>query len=153
MPQNKPYHSATSGQNIERGFTLLEAIVALVLISTAGLALFDWINNSIQSLGRIEAANARNNAIENTIEYMQSINPMERPSGTANFGAYQIDWKSDQITPTQDGSNYPQGTSLFQLALYSTTIHAKNSTDPHWFNVTLKLAGYKKTRQLTLPFQ
>ncbi|MFN7475909.1 MAG: prepilin-type N-terminal cleavage/methylation domain-containing protein [Burkholderiales bacterium] len=36
------------------GFTLLEAIVALVLLTTAGLALFSWINNGFDSLQRIE---------------------------------------------------------------------------------------------------
>ena len=35
-----------------RGFTLLEAIVAMVLISAMGGALFAWINTELQALER-----------------------------------------------------------------------------------------------------
>ncbi|MCA3034435.1 MAG: type II secretion system protein, partial [Rhodocyclaceae bacterium] len=52
-----------------RGFTLLEAIVALVLLSTAGLVLFSWINASFDGLARIEQSNARAAAELNAMEF------------------------------------------------------------------------------------
>jgi general secretion pathway protein I len=129
------------------GFTLLEAIVALVLIGGAGMALFSWINSSIVSLRRVEDANARNEAASNIIEYMQAVNPMLTPDGKADFGAYQIKWKSDQQVDTVDGVSNPQGTSLFQLGLYQTRIEAIKADDPHWFDLKLTLVGYKKVRE------
>ncbi len=45
-------------QNRQHGFTLIEAIVALVLIATAGMALFSWINSNIITLNRIQEINA-----------------------------------------------------------------------------------------------
>lgn len=135
-----------------RGFTLLEAMVALVLIGGAGMALFTWVNSSIVALRRVEDANARNDAMVNVIEYMQAINPMQTPEGKVDFGNYQILWKSEPITDIVNGSSNPQGQSLFQLALYETRINAGKSDDPRWFELKLKLVGYKKVRETRLPF-
>ena len=41
----------------QRGFSLLEAVVSIVLISTTGLALFSWINSNLISLGRVQETN------------------------------------------------------------------------------------------------
>jgi len=38
----------------QRGFTLLEAVVAMVLISGAGAALFAWINSELGALARVQ---------------------------------------------------------------------------------------------------
>ena len=128
------------------GFTLLEAIVALVLIGGVGMALFSWINSSIVALRRVEDANARNESAANIIEYMQAVNPMQTPEGSANFGAYQIQWKAEALIDQVDGVANPQGNSLFQLGLYQTKINAVKANDPNWFDFTLKLVGYKKVR-------
>lgn len=129
------------------GFTLIEAMVALVLIGGVGMALFSWVNSSIVALRRVEDANARNDAVSNIIEYMQAINPMLSPDGKADFGAYQIRWKSDLLTDKVDGVSNPSGIGLFQLALYQTRIDAVKADDPRWFDLKLTLVGYKKVRE------
>lgn len=129
------------------GFTLIEVIVALVLIGGAGMALFSWINGSIVALRRVEDANARNEAASNIIEYMQTVNPMLTPEGTAEFGSYQIRWKADPLSDTVDGVVNPQGVGLYQLGLYRAKINAVKVDDPNWFDLTLTLVGYKKTHE------
>ncbi len=136
-----------------KGFTLLEAIVALVLIGTAGMTLFSWVNQSVSSLQRIEQANDRNTAIENTIEFMQSMNPMETPEGHTDFGAYSINWKAEAITDKHDGTNQLEGQSLYQLSLYKTQITGRTETDSNWFDINLKLVGYKRVREPVIPFK
>jgi general secretion pathway protein I len=128
------------------GFTLIEAIVALVLIGGAGMALFSWVNGSIVALRRVEDANARNEATSNIIEYMQGVNPMLIPEGKSNFGSYQIEWKSKPIVAAVDGVSNPRGVGLFQLGLYDTQIDVRKADDPHWFDLKLELVGYKKVR-------
>lgn len=135
-----------------KGFTLLEAMVALVLIGGAGMALFTWVNSSIVALRRVESANARSDAIANVIEYMQGVNPMLNPEGKADFGSYQISWKSAPLTAKVDGTGNPSGVSLFQLSLYETSIDAVKSDDPRWFDLKLTLVGYKKVREIGRPF-
>lgn len=128
------------------GFTLIEAMVALVLIGGAGMALFSWINNSIVALRRVEDANARNDAVANIIEYMQAVNPMQTPDGKANFGSYQIEWKSETLVAPMDGISNPNSVGLFQLGLFQTRIDAAKVDDPHWFELKLELVGYEKVR-------
>lgn len=131
------------------GFSLLEAIVAMVLISGAGYALFGWINNNIMALSRIQESNARSAATQNILEYMDSVNPMLEPEGSADLGGYKIRWKAIPISLIQDGSAYPSGTSLYQLALYDTTVEV-NAGENSWFRFNLRQVGYKKVRVLNL---
>jgi len=72
----------------QRGFSLLEAIVAMVIISGAGYALFGWVNSNIMTLNSIRDANARSEATQNILEYMSSVNPMLKPSRCATLGPY-----------------------------------------------------------------
>lgn len=134
----------------QRGFSLLEAVVAMVLISGAGYALFGWINSNIMALNRIHETNTRSAATQNILEYMDSINPMLKPEGNAVLGNYKIRWTAKPITLIQDGSAYPMGISLFQLALYDTVVEVETGEKIPWFDFHLRQVGYKKVRVLSL---
>lgn len=133
------------------GFTLLEAIVALVILSTAGMALFSWIDSDLQILNRVNDAGARNRATRNILEYMNNVNPMKDPEGHAELGSYGFDWKAMPITNPMDGANYPQGLSLYQFTLYDTSVRVTRIGKP-WFDFDLRQVGYKKVRDLRIPF-
>lgn len=133
------------------GFTLIEAIVALVLIGTTGMALFGWINTNITTLSRVQEINAEDAATINAVEYMSSINPMISPEGQANLGPYRLSWEAKSATGPRDGANYPYGTSLYQLGLYQTKITMQKADGQFWFAFTLQQVGYKKVRELSLP--
>lgn len=134
------------------GFTLIEALVALVILGGAGMTLFSWINASIVSVQRVEQANERSDAVANTIEYMQAVNPMRDPAGRADLGHYAIEWTAVALAPAVDGAAYPQGLSLFQLGLYETRVRATRADDPAWFELELTLVGYRKVRESGSPF-
>lgn len=125
---------------------MLEAIVALVLISGTGLALFGWINGNIMALTRIHEVNARSEATANILEYMDRVNPMLTPEGEAALGAYTIKWRSLAQSNITEGAGYPRGQSLYQLALYSTVISARTAGDQAWFELKLQQVGYRKVR-------
>lgn len=137
-------------QTRQAGFTLLEAIVALVLISGAGLALFSWMNGNIMALTRIHDANARSEATINILEYIERVNPMLAPEGRAPLGTYSIQWRSQPISRITEGANYPRGISLYQMALYSTTVTVTSEGGQTWFELQLQQVGYKKVRTLSL---
>lgn len=138
-----------SSRTRQTGFTLLEAIVALVLISGAGLALFSWINGSIMTLTRIHDVNARSEATINILEYMDRVNPMLAPEGGASLGAYAIKWRSQATTNVTEGVNYPQGQSLYQMALYNTAVSVSAAGGQAWFELKLQQVGYKRVRSNT----
>ncbi len=124
----------------------------MVILASAGMALFSWVNASIVSLRRVEEANARSLAMNNVIEYMQSVNPMQRPEGDFDFGPYRIRWQAVASTALIDGSGYTLGLSNFQLALYDTQVKAFRKDESLWFDMRLKLVGFKKVRGLLNPF-
>ena len=136
----------------QHGFTLIEAIVALVLIATTGMALFSWINSNIITLNRVREINAENAATLNAVEYMHNINPMTSPEGQTNLGSYRLSWKAEATTDPRDGASYPFGISLYQLGMYQTKITVQKIDGQFWFAFTLQQVGYKKVRKILMPF-
>jgi general secretion pathway protein I len=130
----------------ESGFTLLEAIVAMVLISGAGLALFGWINANLSTLGRVKAVSNQVEATQNILEYMVRVNPMLTPEGEVDFGSYRLSWQAEPVTAIQDGYGYPAGISLYQFALYDTKVNISKPEGGAWFDLQLRQTGYKKVR-------
>lgn len=126
----------------QRGFTLLEAVVSMVLISSVGLALFGWINSNIMALNRVQETNARSDATQNVVEFIGGVNPMLKPEGIAAFGTYRIRWKAQPITAIQDRGG------LYQLALYDTRVAVEKPEGKTWFDLQLRQAGFKKVRSL-----
>jgi len=135
------------------GFSLLEAMVVMVILASAGWALFSWVNASIISLRRVEDANARSAATTNAVEFLQTVNPMLRPEGEANLGDCRIRWQASTITNVIDGSDYPRGRSFYELALYDTVVRAYRGQDEFWFEFKLKQVGFKKVRATINPFK
>ncbi|MBI5910003.1 MAG: type II secretion system protein [Betaproteobacteria bacterium] len=142
------FHAPTRAPRVngQRGFTLLEAVVAMVLISGAGLALFAWINTELSALSRLQQTNARVEAMVNVVEYMHTVNPMLSPEGGVSFAAYRLTWKAKAVTAVQDGVSYPRGMSLYQLALYDNYVAVQQADGTRWFDLTLRQVGYKRVR-------
>jgi len=136
----------------QQGFTLIEAIVALVLIATTGMALFGWINGNIITLNRVQEINAENAATVNAVEYMNSINPMILPEGKTNLGSCRLSWKAKTAAELHDGVGYPYGLSLYKLGMYQTKVVVQKPDEQFWFTFTLQQVGYKKVRDIASPF-
>lgn len=126
------------------GFTLLEAIVALVIFSTAGLALFSWINQNLQALARAQEVSEVARAKRNVLEFMGDINPMLRGAGGNDFGLYKVAWRSAETRAPRDNSGYPTGNGSFSVALYRTTIDVTRANGARWFSFELMQAGYRR---------
>jgi len=132
----------------QHGFTLIEAIVALVLIGTTGMALFGWINSNIITLNRVQEISAENPATINALEYMENINPMLSPEGQADLGSCRLLWKAEATTDTRDGAGYPYGVGLYQLNLYQTKVTIQKPDGQFWLAFSLQQVGHKKVREL-----
>ena len=148
----RKYTVNKSSRRKQSGFTLLEAIVSLVLIASTGMALFSWVNSNIITLNRVQTSNAENAATLNAIEYMHSINPMTTPQGQADLGSSRLSWQAEATTDPLDGASYPAGISLYQLAMYLTKITVQKSDGQFWFAFSLQQVGYEKVRDILPPF-
>ncbi len=138
-----------SAQRRQGGFSLLEAIVSIVLLASLGLALFAWINSSVISLQHIRDANTESEATLNILEYMQSVNPMISPQGNADLGGYSFSWQAKLTTPILDGRGFSGGVSLWQFGMYDTDVSVRRDESLPWFEFQMKQVGYKRVRTLS----
>ncbi len=108
----------------QQGFSLLEAIVALVILAGACMALFAWINTSLNQLQRAELYTDATPAINSTAQYLKTVDLAQRPIGTLTSGSISVDWQARAIESdiTRD-SNYAN--SNFLLSLYHVELTAR----------------------------
>jgi len=102
----------------QQGFTLLEAIVALVLIATTGMALLSWINTNLIALNRVQDAQRRNESIRNALNFVDALNPMLKPKGEQKVGIYTFKWKTSVIDPPKNNVNTGGDTGSYLVGLY-----------------------------------
>jgi general secretion pathway protein I len=128
-----------------RGFTLLEAIVALVLLSTAGLVLFSWINASFDGLARIEQSNARATAELNAMEFMKTVNPMQQPEGQIKLGEVQVSWRAKPITDLVANRTDSREPGPFTVALYEIEVALDGRPKIQPYTIKLRQMGYLRS--------
>ncbi len=115
----------------QQGFSLLEAIVALVILAGSCMALFAWINGSLVQLQRAELYVEAGPAIASASQYLKTVDLAQRPEGTFNSGNISVDWQANIIE--QDVSRAASyGGSNFLLSLYAVTLtpHTANRSLP-----------------------
>lgn len=130
----------------ESGFTLLEAIVALAILAAGTMALFAALNGALRSLERAEAAVRLDTATENAVEFLEAVNPMQRPEGEAALGEYTLRWRAQVVLgPTDNLTDYLQP-GLYEVALYA--IDGELLLDGRVTGrFTLRRAGWQQVRR------
>jgi len=127
------------------GFTLLEAIVALALLSATGMAIFAMVQVNLLSLRRLQVHTQQDNATQIALEWMQQINPMKTSEGEVAVGGFRLQWEATLLEPVRGNVSYPRGMGLYQVGLYETRIRLWNEQTPLVaFNV--RQVGYQKIR-------
>ncbi len=132
-----------------KGFSLLEAIVAMAIVASFGMAIFAWINSNLNTLNKIQSKSEHDQVVRSVVEYMQGIDIMEQPDGNENIAQYSVFWKATLIEPVIDGTNGVGGKSDFELGLYLTDVSVTyNQKLVASFSV--RLVGYKKVRSFIM---
>lgn len=129
----------------QHGFTLLETIIALVLISSVGMALLSWVHSNIMNLQQVRNANQRNQAIRNTLSFMDTVNPSLLPSGEHQLGMFLVRWQATLVDGPKDGVNMEGRLGYFQIALYDTNITII-SEEQTLTQFSLRLTGHQQVR-------
>lgn len=128
---------------LTRGFSLLEAIVALAIVATAGLALFAAMNQSLEMTMRAENARKQDSALRNALAWMETVNPALDPVGEQRIGNLDIAWQAEPIEPPQN--DYMQ-TGLYEIGLYEVQlrVHTNDNVDATFH---VRKVGYKQVRK------
>jgi general secretion pathway protein I len=131
----------------QKGFTLLEAIVALVILASAGMALLDWINTNLLTLQHVQHAKQRNDATHNALAFMDTINPLKKLQGEETIGIYKISWDATAVKLPKEGISTAGDMSLFKVGLYDTQIEVHSEKDELLTRFTLRQVGFEQVRK------
>ncbi|WP_158613418.1 prepilin-type N-terminal cleavage/methylation domain-containing protein [Luteimonas sp. 100069] len=102
----------------QRGFSLLEAVVALAILAAAGLALFAAMAQSMQMVGRAEDSRNADAAMRNALAWVEQSNPAESPSGELSFPPYSVAWTSALLEPERPSAAGNLQPGLHDVGLY-----------------------------------
>ena len=103
----------------QAGFSLLEAVVALTILSIGTVTLYGWFAVAYEGLLRINDRKDIYEVLRNFEVQLYMMNPQRESEGVYVFKDYQVAWSLWLIEPKSTGL-YAAGTrSNFDLGLYS----------------------------------
>ena len=106
-----------------RGFTLMEVVVALMILATSGLMLFAWVNQNLETASRLRDAQARAQLQIEGVSWLGLVNPSNEPQGERRQGDLHLSWTSTLVEPPRNEFSFGGGlTPRWELGLYR--VHA-----------------------------
>ena len=109
------------------GFGLLEAIVALALLAGTGLALFGWIQQSLQAASRLQQHDLEARLMLSAQALIETTNPMLQPQGAVEVGDLRATWRSEAIEPERSNLMFIPGVvGPFRIGLYRLHVEARD---------------------------
>lgn len=130
-----------------QGFTLLEAIVALVVFSLGAFALYGWLSTNMITLNRISERQQLEVAMDSALDLVRRSNPMETPTGQRKVGDFTVTWSATPVEPPKNGVDPSGGPSIFMVGLYDLDVRAtRNGQQVHAFHV--RQVGWKQVRTM-----
>ena len=132
-----------------RGFTLLEAIVALAIFSMVAIGIYSWINTNLITLNRVAEVAATEQVLNSSIERLKLVDMSKETSGRFNVNGYWVDWKAELIEPWKNGITTAGAIGLYDLGLF--TIKLSFSKDDRVVGgYEYRHTAIKKVRELKL---
>ncbi|MEI9964271.1 MAG: prepilin-type N-terminal cleavage/methylation domain-containing protein [Caulobacteraceae bacterium] len=101
------------------GFSLIEALVALIIACMCLLAVFELQQAFVKGEERAEHALLVSNLQSDAATLLADLNPSEHPSGLAPLAAgRRLQWTSTPLSGPRQGQGYPAGAGRFEIRLY-----------------------------------
>lgn len=105
------------------GFSLIEALVAMVIAALALLAVFELQRQLAVGQLHYEKALSLASLQRNAITLTEEANPMAEPAGQRRLSeGVAIVWRSSALTPAQAVSGAGGGASPYEVRLYRTHV-------------------------------
>jgi prepilin-type N-terminal cleavage/methylation domain-containing protein len=123
------------------GFTLIETLVALVILAASLLAFYEFLGAALNGAAAAERAAIAYDRRQNALTLAATLNPMERPEGSFDLGFYRIRWRSEPIAAPRQSSGFPSGKGRFIIALYRVVLDFPG--EPAFSDVEVTKLGYR----------
>ncbi|MEQ8508748.1 MAG: type II secretion system protein [Rhodospirillaceae bacterium] len=135
---------------LRRGFTLIEAIVAVAIIGMTTLPIMLLISESLTQLSRAADASSQSIAMESILALIDPINPLSDPSGAMDMGSYSFEWNSTVLVTPNDTIQTRTGLAGYKVGFYNVEVNVQKNDDD-WFNFNVRKVGYERF-STSLPF-
>lgn len=136
---------AAPGRAPAQGFSLLEAIVALAILASVGLAVFASINASLMMVERAARSQEGDTAARNAIAWLEVMNPMEVPEGEERVGDFVMRWNAVALEPPRPAVTVTMAPGLYEVALYEVEVEVVRD-DALVRQFTLRRMGHRQVR-------
>lgn len=138
----------------QAGFGLLEALVALVLLTSVGFALLAWVQQNLDSLQRMRGFYEEVDTRRSVLEWSRTLDPLKNPSGETAVGSLRLSWKSERVAGPVTQIGYPAGVGLHDLGLYDVSIAVfRPGVREAWFVLKVVCVGHRRARESPSPFR
>ncbi|MES2857702.1 MAG: prepilin-type N-terminal cleavage/methylation domain-containing protein [Pseudomonadota bacterium] len=136
-----------ASRRVAGGFTLLEAIVAMVVFSLGAFALYGWLSTNTITLQRISDRRSVAEVRLSALDMMHGVNPMTQPSGRRALDGLQVQWRAVPLEPPKASVTQVGFPNLFQVGLYQVDVRVlQGSRAVDRF--TLRQLGYLQTGKM-----
>lgn len=106
----------------QRGFTLLEAIVALSVLAMAAMALYGWLNSSLILLKRVDDVYQSIEAVESALEWVSTLDPYQQVEGEQEIAGTLMHWRFVPIGSPQGANDMHGNLSVNDVQLFTAYI-------------------------------
>jgi len=136
-------------KRLQQGFSLLEAIVALTIMSTCLLALYAWLSTSTVSLNRASAHALALQDARAAKALIDTVNPMTTPEGTRELPPLQVRWTTTPVSERRFGMTMTGAANQFDFMLYQIEVEVLRDGQPVYTFSTRK-TGWEVARPISL---
>ena len=106
----------------QRGFTLLEAIVALAVLAVSALALYAWLNSSLIILKRIDDVYRTATVVDSAVEWVATLDPYQHDKGSEEIAGMQVHWRFVPINQPRQTYDMSGNLSVNDIQLFRAEV-------------------------------
>ena len=112
------------------GFSLLETVVAMAVLSVAGMALFGLFNSSLIALTRADDVSAQVPVVRRAVAILSTIDPDKQQQGNFVMGDHEVAWTATLVEPKREGQGALGGRGPYRLGLYELEFRISHGNRP-----------------------
>ena len=111
----------------ERGFGLLETLVALAILASVGGLLFVWMNQTLETAARLRRSDDEARLVLNAHALLATVNPLRLPEGEREVAGVRIRWQATPVQPVVSGRSFVDGQAGdWQIGLFKLAVDAED---------------------------